>query len=398
MKEIVETVQKKGDEALLEYTREFDGINLSGRGVAVKESEIREAYEKVGEEQIDALTYLKARIAEAERYNLKKLNFSRREKGLTISHSLKPIPSVGCYVPGGKAAYPSTLLMEAVPAKVAGVPRIAVCSPPTSNGEINPLVLVAADICGVSEIYRVGGAQAVAALAYGTESISPVMKIVGPGNRFVTIAKALVSRDVAVDFPAGPSEVLVLADEAANSRFVALDLISQSEHSPDSVAGLVTTSEDLAKGVVEEIENLFKEIEREEVVAKSLSENGFVLVCDEWDEAISFVNAFAPEHLEILTRRPSEIAKRIVSAGVILLGPYTPVSGSDYCFGTSHILPTGGFSRVYSGLSVIDFVRRVNVVKCSRERLEEVEGVVKVLALGEALPNHFLALNGRVRD
>lgn len=398
VREIIEEVRKRGNEALFAFTRKFDGSDLSRRGIVVTEEDVRSAYEKVSEAQINALTYLKNRIAETERYKLTQFSFSQQEMGLTISHAFKPIQSVGCYVPGGLAAYPSTLLMVVTPAKTAGVPRIAICSPPTCDGEIHPLILVAADICGVNEVYRVGGAQAIAALAYGTESIDPVMKIVGPGRSIVTYAKALVSKDVAVDFPAGPSELLVVADETADPRFIALDLISQSEHAPDNLVGVITTSESCAQRVIDEVEKRVEEIDRREVVVQSLTEKGFVFVCEEMQDAIDFVNAFAPEHLEIVTRKPAEVASRIISAGLILLGPYTPVAGSDYCFGTNHVLPTGGYSHMYSGLSALDFVKRINIVECSKEHLEDVEEVARTLALSEGLPNHFLALKERLKD
>ncbi len=398
VREIIDEVRKKGNDALVAFTRKFDGIDLSKRGIGVTEADIRRAYENVSEAQINALTYLKNRIADTERYNLSQFSFSRQETGLTISHTVKPIQSVGCYVPGGLAAYPSTLLMVVMPAKTAGVPRIAVCSPPTCDGEIHPLILVAADICGVNEIYRVGGAQAIAALAYGTESIDPVMKIIGPGRRVVNHAKTLVSKDVAIDFPAGPSELLIVADETADPRFIAADLISQSEHAPDNLVGLITPSESCARRVIDEVEKRVEKIDRREIVVQSLTEKGFVLVCEDMDDAVEFANAFAPEHLEIVTQKPAEVASRIVSAGLVLLGPYTPVAGSDYGFGTNHVLPTGGFSHMYSGLSALDFVKRINIVECSKKHLGDMEDVARTLALSEGLPNHFLALKERLTD
>ena len=398
VREIIEEVKKKGNEALIAFTKKFDGIDLSRRGLVVTEADIRCAYKNVSEAQIKALTYLKDRIADIERFNLTQSSFSHQETGLTIAHTVKPIQSVGCYVPGGLAAYPSTLLMVVTPAKTAGVPRIAICSPPTCDGEIHPLILVAADICGVNEVYRVGGAQAIAALAYGTESIDPVMKIVGPGRRIVNHAKALVSKDVAIDFPAGPSELLIIADETADPRFIAVDLISQAEHAPDNLVGVITPSESCARRVINEIEKRVEEIDRREVVVQSLTEKGFVLVCEDMDDAIEFANAFAPEHLEIVTRKPADVANRIGSAGLILLGPYTPVAGSDYGFGTNHVLPTGGFSRMYSGLSALDFVKRISVVECSKKHLGDMEDVARTLALSEGLPNHFLALKERLTD
>ncbi len=393
---ILETVQQRGDAALFDFTRDFDGVDLSQRGLAVTEDDVRQAYDLVDRDALSALTSLKDRIARTERRVVETACFLQQEDGLTIRHTVTPLQSVGCYVPGGLATYPSTLLMTAVPAIVAGVPRIVVCSPPSMRGEIHPLILVAADLCGVTEIYRVGGAQAIAALAYGTPTIAPVRKIVGPGRHIVAVAKTLVSSEVAVDLPAGPSELLVVADDAADPRFIARDLLSQAEHGPDTIVGVVTPSEVGARRVVAAVESMLPAVERGEIIGQSLATNGFVMVCQDLNEAVDYVNAFAPEHVEILTRDPSAVAARIVAAGLILLGPYTPVAGSDYGFGTNHVLPTGGFSRTYSGLSVLDFVKRVNVVTCTKERLKAMAFTVQALARSEGLPNHALAVQERV--
>ena len=398
VKEILEEVKAKGDFALMDFSKRFDGADLTVKGLRVSEREILDACQLVSPDEIDALKTLKSRIEKTERPKLGHMSYSIREKGFEIMHTLRPLASVGCYVPGGEAAYPSTLLMTAVPAKVAGVSRIVACSPPTFGGEINPLILAAASISGVDEVYRLGGAQAIAALAYGTETVRPVVKIVGPGSRFVTQAKIMVSRSVAIDFPAGPSEIIVLADETADKKLVALDLISQSEHASDNIAGLVTTSLKIARAVVNEVERLASRLGRKETVAASLSGNGFVIVCEAMDEAVGFVNAFAPEHLEVFTREPKTIAEKITSAGIVLLGEYTPVAASDYCFGTNHVLPTGGFGHVYSELSVFDYVRRMSVVECSEYRLNKMRGLAKTLAEREGLPNHASAIEGRYDD
>jgi histidinol dehydrogenase len=287
--------------------------------------------------------------------------------------------------------------MTAVPAKIAGVPRIVVCSPPTTKGTVNPLILVAADICEVNEIYKVGGAQAIAALAYGTETIKPVKKIVGPGNKYVTMAKVLVSKDVAIDMPAGPSEILVLADETANPQLIALDMISQAEHGADSVAGLITTSEKLAEEVVSWLNKMAASTDRGTIVRKALIDYGFVITCKSIEEMVALANDFAPEHVEIITRNPMKVADRITSAGVILIGPYSPVSLSDYGSGTNHVLPTGGFGHAFSGLSVLDFARRVSIVESSREGLLQVKNHVKVLTEAENLPNHYKAIEARLK-
>jgi histidinol dehydrogenase len=398
VEQIINEVRKRGDEALVEFTERFDGVDLDEAGIRVSDGKIEEAYGEVGREEIDALIYLKERIGEVEGRKLKLMQYDVEGGGLRISHTIQPIQSVGCYIPGGEAAYPSTLLMTVVPAKAADVPRTVVCSPPTYDGEISPLILVAAKICGVDEVYRIGGAQAIAALAYGTESVKPVMKIVGPGSKFVTQAKIAVAREVSIDLPAGPSETVILADDSANPRFIAWDMISQSEHTSDNVVGLVTTSEKIALEVIDRLERLIPTLARKEIIVQSISQSGFVILCKNMDEAITFVNAFAPEHLEMMTDKPRDIAGRIDSAGIILIGEYTPASASDYCIGTNHVLPTAGFGHVYSGLSVFDYVRRVNIVECSKERLVSMGEIAKVLADSEGLPNHFLAIRERMKD
>ncbi|MCW4046410.1 MAG: histidinol dehydrogenase [Candidatus Bathyarchaeota archaeon] len=395
VKAIITKVVKGGDSALVELTEKFDKARVDAKNLRVTAAEIEEAYRAVAAEQVSALKFMKTKVAAFEKRVLERAEFSTSKDGITIKSALRPIESVGCYVPGGQASYPSTLVMTAVPAKVAGVPRVVVCSPPNAEGKVNPLVLVAADICGVDEVYRVGGAQAIAALAYGTETIRPVKKIVGPGSKYVTVAKILVSKDVAIDMPAGPSEVLVLADETANPRLIALDMISQAEHGADSVAGLITTSEKLA----EEVQGLLAEtaasVERGEIVAKALERYGFIITCKDMAEAVELANAFAPEHIEIMTRNPDKVAKKITSAGLILVGACSPVALSDYASGTNHVLPTGGFGSVYSGLSALDFTRRVSIVESSKEGLQSVQKHVKVMTEAENLPNHYKAVAAR---
>ena len=394
---IIDDVKRRGDEALIEFTKRFDGVELEPNEIRVSEEEIEEAYNRVRGEEISAVKLAKERLERLEKLTLERLNLKVEGENLMVYRRVTPIRSVGCYIPGGEASYPSTVMMAVVPARVAGVPRIAICTPPRRDGGIEPLTLVAADICGVSEIYRVGGAQAVAALAYGTETIEPVDKIVGPGNIYVTAAKMLVSVDVPIDMPAGPSEILILADGSADPRIVALDMISQAEHGVGCTSILVTTSEGLADRVLEELERTVPSIPRGEIVAEALSRNGLILICGGMDEAVDFVNQFAPEHLEVMTENPAEIAGRITSAGVILTGDYSPASASDYCLGTNHILPTGGYGHVFSGLSVLNFVKITNVIECSRDGLIEVRDQITTLALAEGLPNHASAVEGRVQ-
>jgi len=394
VKEIIKQVKENGNVALVEFAQKFDKAELSLRTLKVKTEEIKEAYSRTSIEQLSALKFMKERVYAFQKQLLAQTEINTSGDGLWVQTVLRPIESVGCYVPGGQAAYPSTLIMTAVPAKVAGVPRIVVCSPSDTKGRVNPLVLVAADICGVDELYKVGGAQAIAALAYGTKTIKPVQKIVGPGSKYVTAAKVLVSTDVAIDMPAGPSEVLILADETADARFIAFDMVSQAEHGGDSVAGLITTSENVALRVQENLEIVAASAERREKIQEALTKYGFIIVCKNMEEGISLVNHFAPEHLEVMTVKPKDIAEKL-TAGLILLGPYSPVALSDYASGTNHVLPTDGFAKSFSGLSVFDFMRRVSIVESSRTGLERVKDSVKVMAEAENLPNHYKAIEAR---
>ena len=391
---IIKQVKENGNVALVECAQKYDKAELTLRTLKVKTEEIKEAYNRTSLEQLCALKFMKEKVNAFQKQLLTQTEINTSGDGIWVQTVLRPIESVGCYVPGGQAAYPSTLIMTAVPAKVAGVPRIVVCSPSDQKGKINPLVLVAADICGVDEVYKVGGAQAIAALAYGTKTIKPVRKIVGPGSKYVTAAKVLVSTDVAIDMPAGPSEVLVLADESADSRFIAFDMVSQAEHGGDSVAGLITTSEKVALQVQENLVTVAACAERAEKIQDALAKYGFIIVCRSMDEAVCLVNQFAPEHLEVMTVKPKEIAEKL-TAGLILLGPYSPVALSDYGSGTNHVLPTGGFANSFSGLSVLDFMRRVSIVESSRTGLERVKDTVKVMAKAENLPSHYKAIEAR---
>jgi histidinol dehydrogenase len=398
VKAIINEVRNNGDTALVEFAEKFDGAQLKPETLRVTQEEIQKAYIRVSDDEVKALKLMKDKVRAFEQPALKPLGTATSQEGITIQTMLFPLESVGCYIPGGQAAYPSTVVMTTVPAKVAGVRRIVVCSPPDKNGNINPLVLVAADVCEVDEVYKVGGAQAIAALAYGTDMIKPVRKIAGPGSKYVTMAKVLVSNDVAIDMPAGPSEVLVLADETANSKFVAVDMISQAEHGSDSIAGLITVSRKLAEDVNGWLVALAGSAGRSEIVERALNDYGFVITCDTQEEMIALANAFAPEHLEIMLENPLEVVEKITSAGLILLGPYSPVALSDYASGTNHVLPTGGFAKSFSGLSALDFVRRVSVVDCSKEGLQELQKHVEVMTKAENLPNHYKAVEARFEN
>lgn len=394
VKTIISEVKAQGDPALLDFALRFDKAQLTPETLRVSPEEIQEAYNKVTLEQVAAIEFMKKRVSVFQKQLLANTAVRAFNEGIMVQTVLRPIESVGCYVPGGQAAYPSTVVMTALVAKIAGVPRIVVCSPSNAEGKVNPLVLVASDICGVTEVYKVGGAQAIAALAYGTKTIAPVRKIVGPGSKYVTEAKVLVSQDVAIDMPAGPSEVLVLADETADPRLIAYDMISQAEHGTDSVAALITPSQKLAAQVQECLTKYVATAPRAEKILESLNRFGFIIVTKDIDEAVKLTNQFATEHLEVMTKNAQTLAEKLV-AGLILIGPYSPVPLSDYASGTNHVLPTGGFAQSFSGLSAIDFTRRVSVAECSREGLEKVKAQVKVLTDTENLPNHYKAIQAR---
>lgn len=396
VRKIIDDVLIRGDEALVDYTKKLDGVELGKEELRVGKEEFEEAYSMISDEQLSALKLLKERVEFIEKTKLEDEK-SVEVDGIKVRYILRPIESVGCYAPAGKARYPSSLLMAAVPALLAGVERIVVCSPPNSKKKIDPLMLVAADLCGIKEYYKVGGAQAIAALAYGTETIEPVVKIVGAGGIYVTAAKLAVLDKVSIDMPAGPSEVIIIADESAKPELIVRDMISQAEHGYDSVCGLVSLSKELAERVAELIPLMLKDVDTSSPAHQALLNKGFILFAPNLKDVVRFVNLFAPEHLEIHTKRPEELVESIKSAGMILLGGQTPVAATDYCIGVNHILPTAGFARSYSGLSVFDFIRRVAVVKCSQEGLRRVSSIARPLAESEGLPNHKVAIEERLR-
>lgn len=393
---IMSDVMNNGDKALIDYTLNFDGIKLDS--IRVSDKEIENAYKVVSKEQIRALKEVKRRLEITEKTLISKLkNIEVRIDGTKISRLLKPVESVGCYIPGGKARYPSTLIMCAIPAKVAGVKRIAVCSPPTKSGTLDPLTLIAADLCGVNELYKVGGAQSIAAMAYGTETIKPVSKIVGPGGSFVTIAKALASSRVSIDMLAGPTELIVFADASAHARSIALDIISQAEHSTDTFCGLVTNSKELADNVAEELSSIIDQIDRGDIVRKSLEQKGFIALCRNNNDAVKFINEFAPEHLQVMVKGARNASKKIESAGLILVGEYSPSAASDYGLGSNHVLPTLAFAKSRASLSCLDFVKIVSLVECSKAGLKKISKTIKSLSEAENLPNHYDAVMERLR-
>ena len=396
-KAIMRDVSEHGDPAVLNYTSKFDGARLDS--LRVSEQEMKQAYAQVTKDQIMAVKLMKQRLIKSELAILKRLKgIAVSSEGVRIDRMVKPVTSVGCYIPGGKARYPSTVVMCAVPAKVAGLKRVVALSPPRKDGTIDPLTLVAADICRVDEFYKVGGAQGIAALAYGTQSIKPVNKIVGPGGMFVTAAKLIASATVSTDMVAGPTELLIYADASADSQLIAVDLISQAEHSTDTVCGLVTTSDKLASEVQKQVEYIIKNITRSDIVKKSLENNGFIVICRNESSCIEFVNEFAPEHLEIMCKYADAIAKKIDSAGLVLIGPYAPSSASDYSLGSNHVLPTLGFGKSRASLSVLDFVKIVNKVKVNKSGLAKVDRSIREITSAEGLLNHYEAVKARMNE
>ena len=397
-KMIMEDIEKYGDSAIMDYEEKFDGIRLNS--LKVTDEEIREAYNKVTKKQIQSIKMIRNSLIKTEIALFKQLQkISLSSYGVKIQRMIQPISSVGCYIPGGKARYPSTMLMCAIPAQVAGVKRIVAISPPLKDGKIDPLTLVSAEICGVDEFYKIGGAQGIAALTFGTQSIHKVSKIVGPGGVFVSIAKTLASSRVSIDMVAGPTELVVYADAKTDARLIALDMISQAEHSYDTFCGLVTTSKELAGHVKAEIQSLLnnKSISRIDIVRRSLVDNGFFAICKNESSAIEFINEVAPEHLEIMAKNARTISRQITSAGLILIGRFTPSSASDYCLGSNHILPTMGFGKSRASLSALDFVKIVNKVEATRPGLKKVESKIREIALAEGLMNHYEAVKERIK-
>ncbi len=403
---IIEEVKKEGDGALLRFIEKFDNVKIDS--FAVTENEVKEAYQSVTPSQINTIKFMKSKLEKSEQHIINNLkNMETDSDGdddddgdVRINKKVTPISRVGCYIPGGKARYPSTVVMCTIPAKVAGVKQIVAISPPMKNGKIDPFTLVAADICGVDEFYKVGGAHGIAALAYGTKTVKRVDKIVGPGGVYVSVAKSIVSKDTAIDMIAGPTELLIYANEKTDPQIIALDLISQAEHSEDTICGVVTNSNSIAKRIIEEVDKTinFGNICRKEIVERSLNQNGFIAICENNKKIVEFINEFAPEHLEILANNESEIVKEIINAGLILMGNYTPSSVSDYCLGSNHVLPTYKFAKSRSSLSVLDFVKIVNFVEiCNRRTLEKIAPMLREITLMEGLSNHYEAAIGRIK-
>jgi len=390
---IIDQVVQNGDSALFGFEKKFNGVNL--QSLLITKKEIDDAYKLVTKDQIAAITEAKNRLARTESALKKQLGkIIIKTNGAKITKSFEPLDIVGCYVPGGLARYPSSAIMSVVPAKIAGVQTIVVVTPPNKQGKIDPLVLVASDICGADMIFKVGGAHAIAALAFGTKSIPKVDKIVGPGSAFVTTAKYLVTNVASIDMLAGPTELVIFADDSANPKLIALDLISQAEHSTDTKCILITTSQNLANKVTSEITKLASTIPRKEIVLSSLAKNGFIAV-GKLADAILLANKIAPEHIQIMTKN-LDVAQKIKTAGLVLIGQNTPSAASDYLLGTNHILPTNQFGRTRGSLSVLDFLKIQTSVESSRAELQKINKHLKALTESENLPNHYNAVKERL--
>ena len=380
---ILDDVRKNGDSAVKKYERKFNGRKTSQLRVSAKE--VKEARSKISREEVTALQIMSARLSNSS----PKIQISGSRKFVAI-------PSVGCYIPGGQARYPSSVVMSVIPAKIAGVKRIVIVSPPDRDGKIDPLTIVAAKKCGATEIYKIGGAQAIGALAYGTKSIPKVDKIVGPGGKFVSIAKSLVSDQTAIDMVAGPTELGIIADASSDPELIALDLISQAEHSRDTMCFVITQSKTMAKQIQKSIEKLIPGTERSSIIKESISKNGFIAVCKNENEMIGLANEIAPEHMELMVKNAKTLSKKITGAGLLLIGKNTPSSASDYLLGTNHILPTNGFGRTRGGLSVLDFLKLQTVIESKKSGLSRISKSLKVLTDAEDLPNHYKAVKRRL--
>ncbi|MGC8838962.1 MAG: histidinol dehydrogenase [Anaerolineae bacterium] len=394
VREIVEQVRAEGDRALRHFTRAFDNVDLPSLEVTPEER--RQAYAAVDEGLLRALREAAARIEEYHALQRPEERFVPLAPGLEAGWVVRPIERVGCYAPGGRAVYPSSVLMTGVPARLAGCPVRILCVPPSPDGSIPAPTLVAADLAGFQRVFKVGGAQAIAAMAYGTETVPRVDKLFGAGNLWVTAAKVWVSQDVAVDLPAGPSEVLILADETAPPRWVAADLLAQAEHGPDSVCLLVTTSPALAQAVAQEVRALARGIPTGERALAALERNGGLLVARDMDAAVGFANRFAPEHLQLVVRDPGALLPQVTCAGSIFLGAHSPVAAGDYATGPNHVLPTAGAARAFSGLSLWSFLRIVPVQRLAPQGLAAVGEAVVRLAQAEGLPAHAQAVQVRL--
>jgi len=393
---ILNEVASRGDDALREYTARFDGVQLTH--LEVTSEELRRAQEELSPPVAEALQLAAERIRRFHEHQKRTSWFEADERGGLVGQMVTPLRRVGAYVPGGLAVYPSSVLMCAIPAQVAGVEEVILCTPPRKDGTVHPLVLMAAQQSGVNRIFKVGGAQAVAAMAYGTQSVPAVDKIVGPGNIYVTVAKKLVYGMVGIDMLAGPSEVCILADDTADPRYVAIDILTQAEHDIHTAAFLITPSRSLARAVQEEIEKTVADLPRQDILRQTLAQNGGIILTRDMEEAVELANLCAPEHLALMVAEPWRYLPLIRCAGAVMMGAYSPQSLGDYVAGPSHTLPTSGTARYASPLNVDDFVKKTSVVYFTREALQQVADAIETLAAVEGLEAHLLAVKRRLRD
>ena len=396
--DIIKSVKENKNQAVFDLTKKFDKWDINESNIKVTRQEIESAYKRIDDKLIDTLKEAASNIREFHMKQLRESWISTKEDGTILGQKITPIEKVGAYAPGGKAFYPSSVLMNIIPAKVAGVPKIVLTTPASLNGEVHPVTLVAADIAGVDEIYKIGGAQAIAAMAFGTESVPKVDKITGPGNIFVALAKKACFGYVGIDSIAGPSEILVIADDTANPRYIAADLLSQAEHDELASAILISTSKKLAQKVSKEVDAFVNELSRKEIIQKSLDNYGYILICDSMDSAIQAANEIASEHVEIMTKDPYQIMTKIRNAGAIFLGEYSSEPLGDYFAGPNHILPTNGTARFFSPLNIDDFIKKTSIISYSKEALEKVHSKIEYFASEEQLTAHANSIHVRFED
>ena len=398
VEKIINEVKKNGDKAIINFTQKFDEVKLTKDEIIVTKAEINEAYETISQELIDSFRLAINNIKKFHEFQKKDSLVLELNKGVRVEQIFRPIEKIGIYIPGGLAVYPSSVMMTACPAKVVKVKEIFMCSPPNKEKKIDPAVLVAANECGVDKIYKIGGAQAIAAMAFGTETVKQVYKIFGPGNKWVNAAKNLVNNFVAIDNPAGPSEILIIADEFANYEYVIADLLSQVEHDPENLGIVVTHSENLVNKIQEYIEEFIHNYERSDIISKALEKKGLIIKTKNLDDSIRVSNLIAPEHIELLIKNPRNFVNKILNAGAIFLGENTPVPLGDYTAGINHILPTGGTAKMYSGLNIFDFLKIINVLECDFDGLKFLLKPTGNIAEFEGLYGHKKALELRFKD
>ena len=395
---IIRDVKERGDDAIINFTEKYDNVELNIEEIQVSKEEISEAYEKTEEDLLKAIQHAKKNLIKFHKAQIREDWSIEIEKGVIAGQIYRPLDDLGIYIPGGRAVYPSTVLMIAAPAYVAGIKEIIMCSPPQKDKKIASAILVAANEFQIKKIYKVGGAQAIAAMAYGTETVPKVQKVVGPGNIWVNAAKQLLSNIIAIDSPAGPSEILIICDESANPNYVIVDFLSQIEHDPDNIGIIVTYSEHLITQIKDSIENFILNSKRRDIIEKSLTNNCLIIKAKNIDDCIRISNLIAPEHLEILTKEPNKLVKKVINAGAIFLGPFSPVALGDYCAGTNHVLPTGGSAKKFSGLNLYDFLKTIDVLKCERDGFEKLSNTAIKLAEFEGLFTHKRSIEERLKD